>query len=56
MLSVEGEAVTMVSSRSSSSVMRVGMASRFVPKREPPGGGGRVVGCDAPTADFSSIS
>ena len=38
-MSVEGDAVMMVSSRSSSSVTRLGMASTLVPKsRLPPGG------------------
>src|SRR5882724_1192934 len=38
-MSADGDAVTIVSSRSSSSVIKVGIASRFVPKSEVLGGG-----------------
>src|SRR5260221_2831694 len=38
-ISADGDAVTIVSSRSSSSVIRVGIASRLVPKSEVFGGG-----------------
>src|SRR5438445_1658538 len=38
-ISADGDAVTIVSSRSSSSVIKVGIASRFVPKSEVFGGG-----------------